>query len=148
MDSSLKLETHQGGETAILQAISLENADAGDCLGRDWCFGVPTPPAFKFSQSVHLLSRVQLFAIPWTAACMASLSITNSWSLLKLMSIESVIPSNHLILCRPLLRLQPFILKGLSFRMKASRAVSTTQSIAPLGWVLVGGTWPALRGDC
>ena len=41
--------------------------------------------------------------IPWTAACQASLSITNSWSLLKLMSIESVMPSNHLILCRPLL---------------------------------------------
>ena len=40
---------------------------------------------------------------PWTAACQASLSITNSWSLLKLMSIESVMPSNHLILCRPLL---------------------------------------------
>ena len=44
----------------------------------------------------------QLFATPWTA-CQASLSITNSWSLLKLMSIESVIPSNHLVLCRPLL---------------------------------------------
>ena len=51
--------------------------------------------------SVQLLSPVQLFATPWTAACQASLSITNSWSLLKLMSIESVMPSNHLILCRP-----------------------------------------------
>ena len=48
-------------------------------------------------------SRVQLFATPWTAAHHASLSITNSQSLLKLMSIELVIPSNHLILCRPLL---------------------------------------------
>ena len=48
-------------------------------------------------------SNVQLFATPWTAACQASLSITNSWSLLKLMSIESVISSNHLILCRHLL---------------------------------------------
>ena len=48
-----------------------------------------------------MLSRVQLFATPWTAACQASLSIINSWSLLKLMSIESVMPSNHLILCRP-----------------------------------------------
>ena len=46
---------------------------------------------------------VQLFATPWTAACQASLSITNSWSLLKPMSIESVMPSNHLILCHPLL---------------------------------------------
>ena len=44
-------------------------------------------------------------ATPWTAACQASLSITNSWSLLRLMSIESVMPSNHLILCRPLLLL-------------------------------------------
>ena len=52
--------------------------------------------------SVQLLSCVRLFATPWTAACQASLSITNSWSLLKLMSIESVMPSNHLILCRPL----------------------------------------------
>ena len=53
--------------------------------------------------SVQLLSCVRLFATPWTAAHQASLSITNSGSLLKLMSIESVMPSNHLILCRPLL---------------------------------------------
>ena len=53
--------------------------------------------------SVQSLSPVQLFATPWTAAHQASLSITNSQSLLKLMSIESVMPSNHLILCHPLL---------------------------------------------
>ena len=53
--------------------------------------------------SVQLLSRVRLFETPWTAAHQASLSITNSWSLLKLMSIELVMPSNHLILCHPLL---------------------------------------------
>ena len=53
--------------------------------------------------SVQSFSHVQHFATPWTAACKASLSITNSRSLLKLMSIESVMPSNHLILCRPLL---------------------------------------------
>ena len=53
--------------------------------------------------SVQLLSHVQLFATPWTAARQASLSITNSQSLPKLMSIELVIPSNHLILCCPLL---------------------------------------------
>ena len=51
--------------------------------------------------SVQSLSRVRLFATPWTAARQASLSITNSWSLPKPMSIESVMPSNHLILCRP-----------------------------------------------
>ena len=53
--------------------------------------------------SVQLLSRVRLFASPWTAAHQASLSITNSWSLLKLMSIELVMPSNNLILCHPFL---------------------------------------------
>ena len=53
--------------------------------------------------SVQSLNRVRLFATPWTAACQASLCITNSRSLLKLMSIESVIPSNHLIVCHPLL---------------------------------------------
>ena len=53
--------------------------------------------------SVQSLSHVQFFVTPWTAARQASLSITNSWSLLKFMSIEVVIPSNHLILCHPLL---------------------------------------------
>ena len=57
--------------------------------------------------SVQLLSRVWLFATPWIAAHQASLSITNSRSWLKLMSIESVRPSSHLILCRPLLLLPP-----------------------------------------
>ena len=57
--------------------------------------------------SVQSLSRVRLFATPWTAACQASLSITNSRSLLKHMSIESVMPSSHLILCCPLLLLPP-----------------------------------------
>ena len=55
--------------------------------------------------SVQWLSRVQLFATPWTAALQASLFINNSQNLLRLMSIESVMPSNHLILCRPLLLL-------------------------------------------
>ena len=54
---------------------------------------------------VQSLSRVQLFAIPWTAARQASLSFTISWSLLKVMSIELVMPSNHLILYHPLLLL-------------------------------------------
>ena len=58
----------------------------------------------RFS-SVQSLSRVRLFATPWTAALQAFLSITSSWSLPKLMSIESVIPSNHLIFCHPLLLL-------------------------------------------
>ena len=54
---------------------------------------------------LQLLSRVRLFVTPWTAACQASLFITNTWSLLKLMSIELVMPSNHLVFCRPLLLL-------------------------------------------
>ena len=60
--------------------------------------------------SVQLLSCIQLFATPWTAAHQASLSITNSQSLLKLMSIESVMPANHLILCHPLLLLFSILL--------------------------------------
>ena len=55
----------------------------------------------SFHNSVQLLSHVQLFVTPWTAAGQASLSITKSWSLLKLMSIKSVMLSNHLILCHP-----------------------------------------------
>ena len=62
--------------------------------------------------SVQSLSHIQLFAIPWTTAPQASLSITNSWRLPKLMSIELVMPSSHLILCRPLL-LPPSILPSI-----------------------------------
>ena len=63
----------------------------------------------KFSQfsSVQVLIHVRLFATPWIIACQASPSITNSWSLLKLMSMESMMPSSHLILCHPLLLLPP-----------------------------------------
>ena len=61
--------------------------------------------------SVQLLSHVWLFATPWTAACQASLSITNSHSLLKLTSIESVMPYNHLILYHPLLLLPLIVLR-------------------------------------
>ena len=60
---------------------------------------------FQGISSVQSLSRVQLFVTPWTAARQGSLSITDSWSLLRLVSIELVTPSNHLILCRPLLLL-------------------------------------------
>jgi len=55
--------------------------------------------------SIQSFSHVWLFGNPWTAACQASLSFINSWSLLKLMSVEAVVPSNHLILCCPLLLL-------------------------------------------
>ena len=75
--------------------------------------------------SVQLLSRVWLFATPWTAACQASLSMTNSWSLLKFVPIESVMPFNHLILCRPLL-LPPSILPSIR--------VFSNESVLPIRW--------------
>ena len=99
--------------------------------------------------SVQSLSRVWLFETPWTAACQASLSITNSWSLLKLTSIESVMPSNHLILFHPLLLLpsvfpssgsfplsQFFASGGLSIgaSVSASDLPRNIQHWFPLGW--------------
>ena len=76
------------------------------CLTSCGCFYEisKTGTSVHFS-SVHSLSHVQLFTTQWTAACQASLSITNCWSLPKPMSIKSVMPSNHLILCHPLLLL-------------------------------------------
>ena len=80
----------------------------------DFKFSIPESPIylvllsiFTLEFSVQLLSCARLFAAPWTAARQASLSISNSRSLLRLMSIESVMPSSHLILCRPLLLLPP-----------------------------------------
>ena len=75
--------------------------------------------------SVQSLSCVRLFATPWTAVCQASLSITNSQSLLKFMSIESVMPSNHLMLCRPLLFLPSII---------PSIRVFSNQSVLHIRW--------------
>ena len=77
--------------------------------------------------SVQLLSHVQLFATLWTAACQASMSITNSQSLLKLMSIELVMLSNHLILCHPLLLL-PSIFP--SVRVFSHESVSSLHQVA------------------
>ena len=75
--------------------------------------------SIRVSPSVQLLSCVSLFATPWTAACQASPSITNSRSLLKLMAIESVMPSNHLILCRPLLLLPSIFPSNRAFPKKS-----------------------------
>ena len=72
------------------------------------------------SSPVRSLSHVQLFETLWTATHQASLSISNSWSLLKLMSIESVMPSNHLILCHPLLLLPSIFL---SIRVFSNKSV-------------------------
>ena len=85
------------------------------------------PLSFSIVQfsSVKLLSHDRLFATPWTEAHQASLSITNSWSLPKLMSIESVMTSNHLILCRPLLLL-PSIFPSIR--------VSSNESVLHIRW--------------
>ena len=80
--------------------------------------------SYQFS-SVQLLSHVRLFVTPWTAAHQAFLSITNSWSLLKLMAIESVMPYNHLILCHPLLLL-PSIFPSIR--------VFWNESVLPIRW--------------
>ena len=114
---------------------------------------------YQFS-SVQSLSRGQLFETPWTAVHQASLSIANSWSLPKPMSIDLVMPSNHLILCHPLLLIpsifpsikvfsflffffsrsfqmsQLFASGGLSIGVSASTSVlpMNTQDWSPLGW--------------
>ena len=72
-----------------------------------------------------MLSRVQLFVMPWTAAHKAFQSFTISWSLLKLMSIDSVIPSNHLVLCHPLLLLHSIF---------PSIRVFSNESVLPIRW--------------
>ena len=80
----------------------------GDCsheIKRHLLLGIKAMTNLIQFSSVQLLSRVQLFATPWIAALQTSLSITNTQSSLRLISIESVMPSNHFILCRPLLLL-------------------------------------------
>ena len=104
---------------------------------------------FSVSHSVQSFSHVWLSVTPWITACQASLSITNSQSLLKLMPIESVMPSSHLILCRPLLLLPPippsigsflmsqlFAWGGQSIGVSASTSVlpMNTQDWPPSGW--------------
>ena len=121
-----------------LQADSLPSEPPGE------------PKLMHQFNSVQSLSRVQLFATPWTAAHQASLSITNSQSLPKLMSIESVMPSKHLILCCPLLLLPsiyPSIrvfsnesilhISGQSIGVSASTSVlpMNIQDLFPLGWI-------------
>ena len=80
---------------------------------------------FLIFSSVQSLSRVRLIVTPWIAACQASLSITNSWSLLKLMSIESVMPSSHLSLYHPILLLPP---------IPPSIRVFSSESTLPMRW--------------
>ena len=88
--------------------------------------------------SVQLLSRVQPFATPWTAACQASLFITTSQCLLKLMSVESVMPPNHLILCRPLLLLPSIFpsIKGVTSSHQVAKALEFQLQHQSFQWIL------------
>ena len=98
----------------------------------------PNPPASVQFSSVQSLSCVQLFETPWTATCQASLSFTISWSLLKLMSIESVMPSNHLILCHPLLLLPSIF---------PSTGVFSNESALRIRWPKYGSFSPSISSS-
>ena len=146
-DTTLMTESEEDLKSISLQ-VKEESQKAGLKLYiqkvRSWCL----TPSVQFS-SVQSFSHVRLFVTPWTTAHQASLSITNSWSPLKPMSIESVMPSNHLILCHPLLLLpsifprirsfqtsQLFTSGGQSIGVSASKSVlpMNTQDWSPLGW--------------
>ena len=108
----------------------------------------PSPTPSTDTHSVQLssvqFSRVQLFVTPWAAACQAPLSITNSQSLLKLMSLMSVMPSNHLLLCRPLLLL-PSIFPSIRVFSNDTHSVhfSSVQSLSRVR--LFATPWIAVR---
>ena len=142
------------GPVAVM-SILCEDSVAGMQLVRagslgNWAESGPcgSSQGILFS-SVRSLTCVQLFVTPWTAAHQVSLSITNSWSLLKLMSIESLMPSNHLILFHPLLLLpsifpsiralsneSALLISGQSIGISPSASVlpMNIQNWFPLGW--------------
>ena len=125
---------------AVWVAFKIPNSHASICRGL----------ALSSVQLVQLLSCVWLFVTPWTAARQASLSITNSQSLLKLMSIESVMPSNHLILCCPLPlllsifpRIKVFSSESVFTSGGRSIGASTLASVLPMNiqdWFPLGST--------
>ena len=141
---------HHQGYSIRVQLVTSQGISAlWKRLNSEVSFNFKNPLISLLLDSVHSLSCVRLFATPWTAACQASLSITNSWSLLKLMSIESVMPSNHLILGCPLLlppsifstsgsfpMSQLFTSGGQSIGVSASASVlpMNIQDWFPLGW--------------
>ena len=127
---------------------------ATDCRG-NWVFFWWAGPWSVQFHSVQLLSHVWLFATPWIEARQASLSITNYQSLLKLMSVESVMPSNHLILCHPLLLLPSIFPSIRVFSMSQfvtnwqTIVVSASASVIPMNiqdWFPLGWTgWISLQ---
>ena len=118
-------------------------------------FKVVLGALFIRHQSVQSLSHVRLFVTPWITAPQASLSTTNSWSLLKLMSMESVMPSNHLILCHPLLlppippSIKVFPNESIFTRGDQSIGVWASASVLPMNtrdWSPLGCTgWTSLQ---
>ena len=123
------LRLHQGSFSGIhLMGLTLWKHRVFHCSKNPLC------STYSVLVAVQLLSQVQLFATPWTSACQDSLSFTISLSLLKLMSTESVMPFNHLVLCCPLLLPQSFPASG-SFPVSQLFA-SGGQSIGALASVL------------
>ena len=102
---------------------------------------------FSGFSSVQLLSHVWLFSTPWIAACQASLSITNFWSLLKLMSIESAMLSNHLILCHPLLFLPSIFTCLVAFNYFILFNLWNTQRVVNICWIAALWTLQNLLND-
>ena len=110
--------------TSLLYSFCFSHLLAG-CQHPGWPWMLYVETTKLMLPSVQSLSRVRLFATPWIAAHQASLSITNSQSSLKLTCIESVMPSSHLILCRPLLLLSP---------IPPSIRVFSNESTLRMGW--------------
>ena len=102
---------HGISQAKLLEWVAISSS-RGSFQPRDWTPVSCTGRQILYWHSVQSLSRVWLFATPWITACQASLSITNSRSLLKLVPMEAVMPSSHLVLCRPLLLL-PVILPSI-----------------------------------
>ena len=103
-------------KSTLWKNLQVQGRNSGEVLKGKWYY-IGNQSQCHILSSVQSLSRVRLFVTPWTAARQASLSITNSRSPPKPMSIELVIPSNHLILCRPLLLLPPIppSIRGFSY---------------------------------
>ena len=122
MPAKLKNSAVATGLEKVRSYSILKKGNAKECS--NYCTIALISHASQFS-SVQSLSCVQLFAPPWTAACQASLFVTNSQSLLNLMSIESVMPSNHLVFCHPLLLLPSIF---------ASIRVFSNESVLHIRW--------------
>ena len=118
---------------ASQQQLHCDFGSGNPCCGGRGCLPhcrvLASLASVQFS-SVQSLSHVWLFVTPWIAACQASLSITNTWSSLRLTSIESVMPSSHLILCHPLLLLPP-IPPSIRVFSKESTPVSADNTTFP-----------------